>query len=101
MSFAAPFVTGIDANRTIKDELLEAMRKQRDALHHVEEALRHFVERELLFVLNESKGWSAPHVTAGAIELCTNRVTMELACPALNAGSMGVTCGASPGAGGC
>lgn len=62
-----------------------SFRKQRDALHHVEEALRHFVERELLFVLNESKGWSAPHVTARAIELCTNRVTMELACPALNA----------------
>lgn len=29
MSFAAQFVTGIDANRTIKDELVEAMRKQR------------------------------------------------------------------------
>src|SRR6266446_7615066 len=29
MFFSAPFVTGIDANRTIKDELVEAMRKQR------------------------------------------------------------------------
>src|SRR4051812_28207258 len=29
MSFAAQFVTGIDANRTVKDELVEAMRKQR------------------------------------------------------------------------
>ena len=58
-------------------------RKQRLQLREVEQAVRHFLEREFLFLLNQSKYWNAPHVCLGAIDLATNQVEVELVCSAL------------------
>jgi hypothetical protein len=60
-----------------------AAHKQRDGLMHVEEAVRHFVERTLLAYLAGSKCWNASAPTAGAIHLGCNRIRIELSCPAL------------------
>jgi hypothetical protein len=56
-----------------------AERKGEEGLHHVEEALRHFVERDLIAVLAASHDWGA-NVTlhAGEIQLGTNRIRFEL-----------------------
>lgn len=65
-----------------------AARKQRAALHHVEESVRHFVEREFLALLNGSKRWHAGRVTLGPVELGSNRIAIELCCPTLAADSL-------------
>jgi hypothetical protein len=60
----------------------KAIRKQREALHHVAEAVRHFVERGLAAVLAGSKSWGAlPPPRVGAITLATRRIHIELGCP--------------------
>jgi hypothetical protein len=56
----------------------------RESLHHIEEAIRRFVERELITLLAESPRWTA-HVDVRHIEIASNRVRIELACPALTA----------------
>lgn len=55
--------------------------KQRENLLHVEESLRHFVERELLFLLEGSKGWGTVRLHLGTLTLGTNRVELELCHP--------------------
>lgn len=57
----------------------------REALHHVEEAIRRFVERELVTLLEESPRWT-PHVEVGHIEIASNRVRIALVCEALQGG---------------
>jgi hypothetical protein len=60
-----------------------AAHKQAEALHHVGESLRHFVERDLLAVLAGSKRWAGTPIEAGDIPLSTNRIRFELRCPML------------------
>ena len=55
----------------------------RESLHHIEEAIRRFVERELITLLEESPRWTA-HVDVRHIEIASNRVRIELSCPALS-----------------
>jgi hypothetical protein len=55
-----------------------AGRKHREALHHVEKAIRHFVERDLLALLRESRTLAAARITAGRVEASSNRVLIEL-----------------------
>jgi hypothetical protein len=62
-------------------------RKQRAALHHIEEAVRHFVERELLFLLNCSRSWGKGSLSAGRIELGCTMIRVELRCPELGSES--------------
>ncbi|MBV9121952.1 MAG: hypothetical protein JO112_01170, partial [Planctomycetes bacterium] len=57
--------------------------KYHEALHHVEESLRHFVERQFLFLLNQSRRWGPARVTAGEIDLAPSRIRMEVCCPEL------------------
>jgi hypothetical protein len=53
-------------------------------LHHVEEELRHFVQRDLIDVLQASKAWGlTATVAAGEIHLATNCIRIELYCPGL------------------
>jgi hypothetical protein len=53
-----------------------------EGLHHAEEELRRFVERDLVAVLAHSRRWDgAGRVTAGAIHLATNRIRIELCRP--------------------
>jgi hypothetical protein len=61
-----------------------AARKQREALHEVEEAVRRFVERDLLAVLDRSKSWGGALVECGEVALGSNRVRIELRCPGLS-----------------
>ena len=56
----------------------KAVFKRLEALHHVEESIRRFVERDLIALLRESRTLRAAAVEAGTIQLATNRVRIEL-----------------------
>jgi hypothetical protein len=60
-----------------------AANRQYEALGHVTESLRHFIERELLAVLAGSKRCAGAAVELSAVQLATNRIRFELACSAL------------------
>lgn len=54
-------------------------RKQYEALHHLRERLRQFVERNLFAILAGSKSWNdAVSLRVGDIRIATNRIRMEL-----------------------
>lgn len=57
--------------------------KQLEGLHHVEEQVRRFIDRDLLALLEHSTGWGGRRLTAGEIHLSTNRILAELQCPDL------------------
>jgi hypothetical protein len=57
-------------------------RKQYEALHHLRERLRQFVERNLFAILSGSKSWgNAVPLHVGEIHIATNRIRIELAGP--------------------
>jgi hypothetical protein len=58
-----------------------AARKRHEELHHVAEYLRHFFERELIFLLNESHRLGGVRLTLGAIRLSTNRIAATVCRP--------------------
>jgi hypothetical protein len=60
-----------------------AAHRQYEARHHVREAQRHFVERDLLGVLADSHRWGGTEMEAGEVRLGTNRIRFELRCPTL------------------
>jgi hypothetical protein len=55
--------------------------RQRAALHHAEEEVRRFVERELAALLRSSRAWGGLPLTVGRVAAGTNRVRVELAGP--------------------
>ncbi|MBX6314269.1 MAG: hypothetical protein IRY99_15355, partial [Isosphaeraceae bacterium] len=59
----------------------EAALKHREALHHVEQAVRHFAERELIALWQESHCLDQARIAVDRVELATNRVRIELAHP--------------------
>jgi hypothetical protein len=59
------------------------VRKILAALHHVEESIGRFIERELLALLRRSKPFAGLSIEAAPIRLATNRVVVELRCPVL------------------
>jgi hypothetical protein len=59
------------------------VRKFQAALHHVEESVRHFFDRELVALLRQSRGWGGVDVKLGRVHLATNRITAALTCSAL------------------
>lgn len=61
----------------------KAAHKQRDRLHHVELALRRFVERELVALLAESGRWHGSPLEVGRIRLASNQISIELCRPDL------------------
>jgi hypothetical protein len=65
-----------------------AAHRQYEARYHVREALRHFVERDLLGVLADSLRWGGTDLEAGEVCLGTNRIRFELRCPALPGASV-------------
>jgi len=56
----------------------KAALKRREGLHHVEESVRRFVERDFAALLHESRSLGSAEVRPGAIRLATNRVRVEL-----------------------
>ena len=61
----------------------KACSKHIDGLRHVSEAVRQFVDRELLEPLHESRAWADRSITTGEISLACNRIRVELYCPDL------------------
>jgi hypothetical protein len=58
-------------------------RKQYEALHHLRERLRQFVERNLFAILAGSKSWGdGVRLSVGEIHIATNRIRIELLGPA-------------------
>jgi hypothetical protein len=55
-------------------------RRHLAALRHVEEALRHFVERELVSLLHKSLSWGGLPLQVGEVVLASNRIRVELHC---------------------
>jgi hypothetical protein len=53
-------------------------RAYRQRLEEVAEAIRRFVERELLSLLEQSTAWQGKHLSAGRVSLATNRISIEL-----------------------
>jgi hypothetical protein len=56
---------------------------QREALHHVEECIRHFIDREFVTLLRESKSWGSRNIAVGAIALGSDKVRIQVCCPDL------------------
>ena len=54
-----------------------------ERLHHVEEGVRHFVERELFMLLNESRGWDGLYLELGHVEAASNSLRIDIHCPTL------------------
>jgi hypothetical protein len=52
--------------------------KPHEELHHVEEAVRRFVERHLLAMLARSKAWGEAPLQVGRVHLASNRIRIEL-----------------------
>jgi hypothetical protein len=68
-----------------------SVHKQLEALHHVEEGIHRFVVRELVKLLEGSKGWHPLRLGLGEITLASNRVRIELTCPDLSKESLQIT----------
>jgi hypothetical protein len=52
--------------------------RHREALHHVEEAIRNLMERELAALLRESRALGNWSIEPGSIHMATNRIRIEL-----------------------
>lgn len=51
--------------------------RQRESLHHVEECLRRFVQREFISLLEHGRAWRGSKLSIGDIRLGTNAVAIE------------------------
>jgi hypothetical protein len=60
-----------------------AVAKHRAALHHVEEAIHTFVDRELVSMLNEAPAFRVTDVAVAHVANGSNRVLVDLACPTI------------------
>jgi hypothetical protein len=68
-----------------------AFRKYREGLHHVNETLHRFLEREFLILIEQSRCWQAPEVTVDLVRLSSNRIRLELGCAGLSDQDLVVT----------
>ncbi len=55
-----------------------AAARHREAIHHVEEAVRRLVERDVAALLNASRALGNRSIAPGSIRLATNRIRIEL-----------------------
>jgi hypothetical protein len=62
----------------------KAIAKQHDGLHHVEEAIAKFVDRQLVSMLVEVEAFRARDVALRHITIGSNRVQITLACPSIS-----------------
>ncbi|HEY0191373.1 MAG TPA: hypothetical protein VGC42_09650 [Kofleriaceae bacterium] len=60
--------------------------KHKEALHHVEDAIHKFSDRELVSVLNEASAFRITDIAVGHIAIGSNRVHIDLTCKVLSAG---------------
>jgi hypothetical protein len=64
--------------RAAHDGLWRDARTYRQALHVVEQAVRRFVTREFVAVLNAAPAWGERKLSVGRVQLGTNRIRVEL-----------------------
>ena len=55
--------------------------KYREHQHHIEISIRHFVERELLQLLDESQLWGEREVLVQDVSVASNTIVVHLLCP--------------------
>ena len=60
---------------------LRAVRKHLEVLHHVEIALRRYIQREFVAWFRECRGWQLPPPDVEEIHLATNEILVEVALP--------------------
>jgi hypothetical protein len=58
--------------------------KHRDELHHVEQAIDHFADRELVATLHQAAAFRGAGVAVHHVALGSNRVQIELVCPSVS-----------------
>src|SRR5262249_20915126 len=61
----------------------ERPRRLEATLHHVEQDIGHFAERELVAFINGAKHWRHGPIHVSSVATATNRIILKLACPAL------------------
>jgi len=71
--------------RTRKGHLVH---KPLERLRNVEEAVRFFVERELLALLAEGREWCETPLALAQIRLATNQILVEIGCPSVGPGTL-------------
>ncbi|MHC4876335.1 MAG: hypothetical protein ACYTGL_07540 [Planctomycetota bacterium] len=69
----------VDRKRSGSEHSL-ARSKYLDQLHHVHVAVNHFVERELIGLLEESPMWNGARIRVGRLRLASNNIRVELLC---------------------
>ncbi len=69
--------------RALRGGARRPVRRLKEALHHVEDSIRHFTERDLLAFLGHSQGWRSGPVHLAKVRAGSNRIRLELACPEL------------------
>lgn len=57
--------------------------RAKEGLHHVEEAIEMFVDRQLASILNEAEAFQGTDLAVTHVELGSNRIQIELACPSI------------------
>ena len=57
--------------------------KHNDGLHHVEEAIAKFADRQLVSMLNEVAAFGATDVSLEHVEIGSNRIQITIACPSI------------------
>jgi hypothetical protein len=58
-----------------------AVSKHKEGLHHVEEAVARFAERQLVAMLDECPAFRAEGIALGQVEIGSNRVQVTVLCP--------------------
>ncbi len=61
--------------------------KQLEAAEHVREAVAHFIERELISLLNQHPAWQSAPILLESVKVCCTRISIELFCHALSPAS--------------
>jgi hypothetical protein len=59
------------------------VQRLRDQLHHVEESIHRFVDRELIRLLEQTRALGSRSFRVGEVELGSNRIAVEVLCPEL------------------
>jgi hypothetical protein len=76
--------------RALNDGGHRAAHKQREAIYHVAESVRRFVDRDFVRLLRGSRAWGRPEVAVGRVEAGSTRIRVEIRCPSLRGDSLWV-----------
>jgi hypothetical protein len=74
--------------RSVRRGRHRAEHRQREALHHVEAGIRHFIDRDFLAYLRHCPAWAHKSISLAHVYLATNRIALEFSCPGLGAESL-------------